>query len=183
MKKVLLIALLCCYGVLYSQDISRSTQVSSGGHNKNDKGYTLEWSVGGQFSQVIKSSHHLTEGFQQGTLTLKDEVIQKRSNDNIVENSSKDQSTIQPSWKIRAYPNPSTNHLYIDIIQEDFQGAIVYIYNLNGHQLAQQEIKSKSSSSSVLINSISSLPAGHYLLKITSPQASTTTISFVKISA
>lgn len=181
-KTVITYTLLFSAVVCASQEVSRSIQSSSGGHIKNNQGYTIEWTFGAQFSQTVKSENHLTEGFQQGSLnkqkiveTLKREQL-NISEDNL-DNSIK--SIINPSLAISVFPNPTIKNLFINIEEGDIDHATIYVYDSNGKPVITQNIGLENSQQ-IEVRSISTLPAGHYFLQIKS-RSSSEFISFVKV--
>lgn len=180
MKNLITVVLLCAYGMLHSQQVSRSTHASTGGHQTNDQGYTLEWTLGGQFSQVTKKDHHVTEGFQQGDLDLVHSAIQKREKSTKPDTSSLEDLVESSPYQIVAYPNPCTEQLYLDIDQENFQGASLQIFDINGKQVGQQSIDS-TAATRINIKQIHSLAPGQYLLRVSSPQSPANTLSFIKL--
>ena len=74
-------------------------------------------------------------------------------------------STVFQDNMIRAYPNPTSNELYIDT---DFQGSGpvgIHIYNITGRMVYSRETKNSGSGQSIFINTESFNP-GIYMLQL-----------------
>ena len=176
MKKLITIVFLFVISFSHAQEISRSTYSSAGASAKNDQGYSVNWTMGAQFSQIVKDKNHLTEGFQQGILSKKASPVELRRS----ETSSPDTSPLQTATlNFTAYPNPTSDRLYLDLGQEEFQGGSLKLFDQSGKMISAQVINA-GTSESIEITNVQALLPGNYLLQIISPHASTS-IKFIKI--
>lgn len=70
--------------------------------------------------------------------------------------------------KASTYPNPFTNGVQVDIKAETNQSVIIKLYDLNGKVVKQLNAELRKGSNSVAVNDLKNIPAGMYLLDITS---------------
>ncbi|MBN8668356.1 MAG: T9SS type A sorting domain-containing protein [Chitinophagales bacterium] len=70
--------------------------------------------------------------------------------------------------KASTYPNPFTNGVQVDIKAETNQSVIINLYDLNGKVVKQLNAELRKGSNSVAVNDLKNIPAGMYLLDITS---------------
>ncbi len=175
MKKIFTLIFIFTTLLTYSQEISRSTNSSSGGIIKNDKGYTVSWTIGGQFSQMVKEGHHLTEGFQQGNFkktSLPEETIE------IVENPKTISSKEKYNLSCSVFPNPTKGQLFLNIEADDFQTAEIIVYNKIGKEVIRTQASAKGK---IQISGIQDLPAGAYFIQIVPSNQSSQTLKFIKV--
>ena len=178
MKKVLTIILSFFTLLSFGQEISRSTNASSGGSIKNSEGYTIEWTLGAQFVQIAQNTHHLTEGFQQGKFQ-KEALIQEKEESIIPKDNNLDEH-LEKEEQINysVYPNPASNQLSLKSSQNFSKGATITLFDQLGKTISHQNIDEKSNE--VSIKGIQDLAPSFYFIQIQSASQPLITLKFIK---
>lgn len=182
-QKLMILALLCYVSTsLLSQEISRSTQPSAGASAKNAQGYSMTWTMGAQFSQIVKDNNHLTEGFQQGDL----QPVIKRSEEQAqalqlvsTKKTITDNRTRDIPFDMTIYPNPTVEKLSVSF-KQDFPEAEIFIFDHTGKKILNQTIVT-TQGASISIQKIDQLPAGHYFIQVIAANHSSKSLPFVKV--
>jgi len=128
----------------FAQIISRDVCVSSGGYYTGDH-ISFSWSIGECIVETASdASISLTQGFQQPDMII-----------------TAITDPLPGNTLISVYPNPTTDQIYIQILSPEDRNFQAELFNLQGHKL-----QSKSFNGSVTQFYIKHLPAGTYLIKI-----------------
>jgi len=181
-KELLLLIFIIATSTSYAQQISRSILTTAGDVSKNKDGVTVSWTIGDVFSQTVQEDNHLTEGFQQGTLTEKlpntERVIQ--SSESKPQQSISQKNKISSEITLTAFPNPTTKELFIRTENFKVNEIIVNILDVSGKRISQQYININNGQD-IRIQQIEKLDAGIYFIQIKNNQRTITTKQFTKI--
>jgi hypothetical protein len=127
MKTILSIAFTSVVLMLSAQAQNHEVIAASGDSYDNGT-YTLSWTLGEVVSETMgNSTITLTQGFQQPSLVI--------TSIEDVENSQ---------LEVTAYPNPTLNILYMEIMEDDYNEYTFELYNLEGTLLMNQNIVNKT---------------------------------------
>lgn len=141
MKHIIIFLFLVTPFTVKSQSLDRHTIGTAGAYNE-DTNAALSWTIGETMIETFaNSSHTLTQGFHQGSLSVTALIN-------------------QPAFgvDINVYPNPVQSRL---TIEADVQGAEYRIVNMQG-----KVVKTGNISETALQIDLSDLSNGNYLLKI-----------------
>ena len=167
MKTITAIATLLLFSlVLNGQQLSRSTLSSAGDFSKNEKGLSIDWTMGAIFSQSVEESHHITEGFQQGRLTPRLQVpvgesFQTASYHSIDEETKVSEERIA----ISIFPNPTAHSLFLKLNAAPSTTFVAKVMNANGMTVIHQKINSIDESK-LEIDGIADLTSGVYFISL-----------------
>ena len=177
----LTISLLFFHTFIFGQQVSRSILTTAGDFSKNEKGISLDWTMGDVFGQTIQSTHHLTEGFQQGNLTptQQSEAVQNTNSFRLDNSNSATQEKI--SVKIIAYPNPTVDQLSLKFETSASQLVMVYVTTLNGKKILQQKVQMVDGEK-IEVEKINELSAGTYFIQVVKNGKIIDTQQFIKVA-
>lgn len=162
MKKSLLIILLTGLGVNLSAQSIQNKVIASGGATYVKPTAQLEFTLGETFVQTFtKPTAIITQGFHQPSLTVA-RITDEPNSEEVMSETIPVRDMPEPAnFKFNAYPNPVTNHLYIEA-NGDYRGkAAVIVMDANGRTV--QEVTLDGSQST--INFSGSTP-GTYLVQV-----------------
>lgn len=140
-KKLLLMgAFLSCYSI-YAQE----AMVTSGGNNSGSNG-NISYSIGQVvYTTSVGTTGSIAEGVQQPY-----EIQTLSGNDNF-----------NISLELSAYPNPTTNLLYLEVKESNFEAVHYQLFDFNGRLLESKKIDSITTSIQM-----EQYPMAVYLLKV-----------------
>ncbi len=175
-----IVTLLLISHIINGQQLSRSAISSAGDYAKNEKGISVNWTMGGIFSQTIEEKHHLTEGFQQGFLTRifhrpTENTLQQELNYYIEELKSK-----TALLTINIFPNPTSHLLFLKFDKIPSTTVFVKVFNAKGKLVLQEEIN-PAGENQIEIKGISTLNTGVYFTTIYDGKNFITTKRFLKL--
>lgn len=154
MKKnsMLLIVLVLCAMISFSQNLSKSIISAQGSFDSTGK-ITLEWTLGENFVETLtRSNSILTQGFHQPLGKSKSDLQKSLG--------------IASSFNINISPNPVTSMINIKIIGKYVAPMNVILFDINGRHIKDFP--------PIVSNSISynmdNLASGTYILKISNPE-------------
>lgn len=156
MKKLYIRYLICVFCV----PLMAQTTITTSGGNASGSGGTAAYSVGQIINTNINGSNgSVNHGVQQPVEFFTLEV------DNLLTNN----------FKIKVYPNPTSNDLQLSIENLNSNNLKYYLYNVLGHTLNHQKINNPKAH--IITNT---LPSGIYFLKITKNNLTIKTVKIVK---
>lgn len=98
--------------------------IGSAGNTYKNTSYQLDWSIGEILSESYSvTSQNLTQGFQQGNYTIT-AVEQLKELD----------------FEIRAYPNPATDFIILNVESSKLENLDYSILNMQGYTLQMDKI-------------------------------------------
>jgi len=131
-----------CSEVITAQEVLSS----GGGYFSNSNG-SISYTIGEPVIETYKEGDYIiTQGFQQS---------------NFIITTINDYMEI--AWDISVYPNPANDFVKLIISKANLIGFEYRLYDLNGRLLMQQQINDNET-----LLPFNNLPAGEYILKITS---------------
>ena len=141
MKKFYLSAFLLFPLLGQAQDLDQSVIGTAGNYSENGKA-SLSWTIGETVVETVSDgTNTLTQGFQQGNLSVTTLIKQPELSSNL-----------------KVYPNPVKNILNVET---DKKGMDYQLLNINGQVVSNGKLENTNQE----IN-FSALPSGTYFLKI-----------------
>lgn len=178
MRKVITLIFILTTFFSYSQEISRSIYPASGGSVKSDQGYTVDWTMGTHFSQIVIDEFHITEGFQQGDYKKISSV------EDVIEIAGANLQTVFPqeskSLSCSVFPIPTSGQLFLNIGQDDFETAKITVYDRIGKEVMRTQINAEDKEK-VQITGIQNLPPGAYFIQVSPSNFPSQTLKFIKV--
>lgn len=171
------IALFFITSFTFGQQISRSTLTSSGDFSTNENGISLSWTMGGSFTQTVQTTHHITEGFQQGELsTNASNTTEDFSSHRLGNTSTREKLSVE----LLAYPNPTIDKLSLRFETSATQTALVIVTDLNGKQVLTKKVQMENGVD-VELENIEALSAGMYFINVIKNGKIIVTKEFIKV--
>lgn len=165
-----------------AQQLSRVHLGTAGHFTKDNKGTSIDWTLGDIFSETILSKSHLTGGFQQGALVPTEEGRQRKVVDSSSEtskgNPQQDYIQRKTNSRITIFPNPTAEQLYINL-PGTTQGTI-RVFNNAGQLIIQQKID-PNTSEQLEIHQVKNLSSGMYFLHLYQQKQKIHSQSFIKM--
>ena len=159
MKQVILLFIGLIVGLLsYCQSLLPDVIASSGGNGQNDQ-VSLNWTIGEPIiTTFLNSGNSLTQGFQQGSLTLSTGI-----------------NKLGLNIEVTVFPNPTTGKLNIKIIDKPGSLWNIEIYDLSGILLYNEKITANACNVD-----FSYFPPSPYILKISDDSDNYKTYNIIK---
>ena len=147
MKKyifIILILLSCFY--VSGQDILSSV-VSTAGNSVEEGGIEISWTLGDLVIETQESgSIILTQGFQQSYYSISSLI-----------------EPVSDNFKLKVYPNPASEFIWISIESDEPTDVIIELYDLNGKLIKNNILKRAEGQIKIPVNDLS---ASQYILKV-----------------
>ncbi len=160
-----------------AQQISRTSLPSAGDFASNEKGVSINWTIGLSFIETIHSTNYITGGFQQGELNVSAET----RNPVVVEEESPEIPLAKTKKEIQwsLFPNPTVDQISIRFPIANTAPVMAFIFDSSGRQILQKELPSQSSE--VQLNQVRDLPSGTYFIQLFQNQERISVLHFIKI--
>ena len=167
MKEIIILATFFCYTQsIQAQSIQRNV-VASAGINNTVSSIRLTSTVGETVTSTLsQSNYRLTQGFQQGNIT----VARIANGENTTEINSDESTTSRTDdsfdkikFKVNVYPNPTTEYINIKLEEMSEMKLMMYLTDLTGRMIEARTLYSIETR--LEFNSIA---PGKYILNITS---------------
>ena len=120
MKKHLIILLASFFSLYVSGQSISSYVIGSAGESVEADGISLSWTLGEIAIETLEDAGNtliLTQGFQQGYFEI---------------TSIKDPLLVSNKFKLKVYPNPAKEFVWVELNSEEINKALVEMYDIEG---------------------------------------------------
>lgn len=167
MKEIIIVATFICYSLsIQAQSLQRNV-IASSAINSTVSTIRLTSTVGEAVTSTLtQSNYKITQGFQQGKITVariatiekSKEIENPESTSNRIENNLDENK-----FKVSVYPNPASEYINIKLEEMSEGNLMMHLTDLTGRMIAARTLSSIETR--LEFNSIAS---GKYILNITS---------------
>jgi hypothetical protein len=153
MKKYYILLIVSFLGLYVSGQSISSYVIASAGESVETGGLSVSWTLGELAVETLEDNGNtlvLTQGFQQGYFEI----------------TSIEDPLLSDNFKLKVYPNPAKDFVWVELESDEINGAIIEMYDFNGKLVYNSKLNITEGRTQIELTNLSS---SQYILKITDP--------------